>query len=75
MLGASVQSTWKACALAIPTFATTWEDMEEMMILSNPAPVLASSSLASTPSGSQIELGESEIDRVLAQRKEEPLLV
>lgn len=74
-LGAPVQSTWEACALAIPAFATTWEDMEGIKILSNPAPVLVSSPLVSTLSMSQIELGESEVDRAPVQRKEEPLLV
>jgi hypothetical protein len=28
--GAQVQSSWKACALAIPPFAPTWEGLEEM---------------------------------------------
>lgn len=30
-LGAQVQSGWKACSLAIPPFAPTWENFEEMM--------------------------------------------
>jgi hypothetical protein len=30
-LGGQVQSSWKACSLAIPPFAPTWEKLEEIM--------------------------------------------
>lgn len=29
-LGVSVQSKWKACQLALPAFASTWENAEEL---------------------------------------------
>lgn len=29
-LGVSVQSDWKACQLALPAFASTWENAEEL---------------------------------------------
>jgi hypothetical protein len=33
-LGAPVRGDWKACALALPPFAPSWETLEEMVILS-----------------------------------------
>ncbi|HCF29277.1 MAG TPA: hypothetical protein DEV81_19225 [Cyanobacteria bacterium UBA11049] len=46
-LGAPVQGSWKACALAIPAFPPAWEGLEEMVFLSGSPPVLASCSVAS----------------------------
>ncbi|MBN3873209.1 MULTISPECIES: hypothetical protein [unclassified Nostoc] len=47
-LGAPVQATWKACSLALPPFAPSWETLEDAWILPDAAPVLTSSqSLAS----------------------------
>ncbi|ARV61651.1 hypothetical protein BZZ01_26230 [Nostocales cyanobacterium HT-58-2] len=34
-LGAPVQSNWKACSLAIPPFAPSWEDLEDVWSLPN----------------------------------------
>ncbi|MGK7914903.1 MAG: hypothetical protein AB4038_05065 [Prochloraceae cyanobacterium] len=34
-LGVPVQSNWKACALAVPPFASTWETLTEIMFLEN----------------------------------------
>jgi hypothetical protein len=31
-LGVPVRGTWKACQLAIPPFAPSWENLEEIMI-------------------------------------------
>jgi hypothetical protein len=31
-LNASVQSDWKACQLALPAFANTWENAEELNV-------------------------------------------
>ncbi len=42
-LGAPVQSSWKACALALPPFAPSWEGLEESWSLPDATPVLASS--------------------------------
>ncbi len=47
-LGAPVQGTWKACSLALPPFAPSWETLEDAWSLPDAAPVLISShSLAS----------------------------
>jgi hypothetical protein len=47
-LGAPVQATWKACSLALPPFAPSWETLEDSWTLPDATPVLASShSLAS----------------------------
>ncbi|MEH1822986.1 MAG: hypothetical protein V7L31_28575 [Nostoc sp.] len=47
-LGAPVQATWKACSLALPPFAPSWETLEDAWGLPDAAPVLAScQSLAS----------------------------
>lgn len=42
-LGAPVLGNWKACSLALPPFAPSWETLEEVWILPQPKPVLASS--------------------------------
>ncbi|MEH2249826.1 hypothetical protein [Nostoc sp.] len=48
LLGAPVQATWKACSLALPPFAPSWETLEDAWSLPDAAPVLTSSqSLAS----------------------------
>jgi hypothetical protein len=41
MLGGTVQGSWKACALVLPTFAPSWEYLEEMMLLPDKTPVLS----------------------------------
>ncbi|MDF5706472.1 MAG: hypothetical protein PUP90_02030 [Nostoc sp. S4] len=47
-LGAPVQASWKACSLALPPFAPSWETLEDVWGLADAKPVLASSqSLAS----------------------------
>ncbi|MEH1838978.1 MAG: hypothetical protein V7L20_09465 [Nostoc sp.] len=42
-LGAPVQATWKACSLALPPFAPSWETLEDAWSLPDVAPVLTSS--------------------------------
>jgi hypothetical protein len=32
-LGVEVQGQWKACVLATPPFSTTWENLEEIVLL------------------------------------------
>ncbi|WP_375472509.1 hypothetical protein [uncultured Nostoc sp.] len=47
-LGAPVQATWKACSLALPPFAPSWETLEDAWSLPDAAAVLTScQSLAS----------------------------
>jgi hypothetical protein len=41
-LGAPVLGHWKACSLALPPFAPSWETLEEVWSLPEPKPVLAS---------------------------------
>lgn len=42
-LGAPVQACWKACALALPPFAPSWETLEDAWSLPDAAPVLVES--------------------------------
>lgn len=42
-LGAPVQATWKACSLALPPFAPSWETLEDAWSLPDVSPVLTSS--------------------------------
>ncbi|MBW4559734.1 MAG: hypothetical protein KME32_01035 [Mojavia pulchra JT2-VF2] len=42
-LGAPVQATWKACSLALPPFAPSWETLEDAWSLPDAKPVLVSS--------------------------------
>lgn len=37
MLGVPVQSTWKACSLAFPPFAPSWEHFEDLITLNSAA--------------------------------------
>ncbi|WP_071599800.1 hypothetical protein [Mastigocladopsis repens] len=48
-LGAPVRGNWKACALAIPPFAPSWESLEEVWSLPNTTSVLASGLNKPTP--------------------------
>jgi hypothetical protein len=34
-LGVPVQANWKACAFAIPPFASTWESLDTVVLLEN----------------------------------------
>lgn len=41
LLDVSVHGGWKACALTIPAFAPSWENLEDMMNLPDAMPVVA----------------------------------
>jgi hypothetical protein len=41
-LGAPVRGNWKACSLAIPPFAPSWENLEDVWSLPNAPSILAS---------------------------------
>ncbi|MBW4614171.1 MAG: hypothetical protein KME21_13030 [Desmonostoc vinosum HA7617-LM4] len=41
-LGALVQASWKACSLALPPFAPSWETLEDAWSLPDATPVLTS---------------------------------
>jgi hypothetical protein len=43
-LGAPVHGTWKACSLALPPFAPSWETLEDAWILPDATPLVAASS-------------------------------
>lgn len=43
-LGAPVRGSWKACSLAAPPFAPSWESLEDAWSLPDATPVLAESS-------------------------------
>lgn len=40
-LGAPVQGNWKACSLALPAFAPSWETLEDVWSLPEAIPVVA----------------------------------
>lgn len=40
LMDVSVHGGWKACALAIPAFAPSWENLEDMMNLPDAMPAL-----------------------------------
>lgn len=40
-LSAPVKAAWKACALAMPAFASPWETLEEAWNLPNLPPIIA----------------------------------
>ena len=42
-LGAPVQASWKACSLALPPFAPSWENLQEAWNLLDTRPVIVSS--------------------------------
>lgn len=46
LLGAQVHGGWNACHLAIPAFAPSWEDLEQMMSLPDAQPVALGSRIA-----------------------------
>lgn len=56
-LGAPVRGGWKACSLAVPPFAPSWESLEDAWSLPDAARVLAESSdnLALTSAEQDIE--------------------
>ncbi|EKF03574.1 hypothetical protein FDUTEX481_02479 [Tolypothrix sp. PCC 7601] len=39
-LGAPVQGSWKACSLALPPFAPSWETLEDAWSLPDATPVV-----------------------------------
>ncbi|WP_315789859.1 hypothetical protein [Fischerella sp. JS2] len=41
-LGAPVQASWKACSLALPPFAPSWEKLEDVWSLPDATPALIS---------------------------------
>lgn len=49
LLGVQVHGSWNACHLAIPAFAPSWENLEQMMKLPDAQPVaLGSRSISCT---------------------------
>lgn len=70
ILGATVQANWKACALALPAFAPSWEYLEEMMLLRDKTPV--SSNVCTLDS--QVNSVE-QLSSLTPEPKKQPLLV
>lgn len=75
MLGVPVQSRWKACALASPAFAPSWEGLEEIMILPPKTPVLPDDPLIWALDNSAIELTEQIANFQPEPKQAVPLLV
>jgi hypothetical protein len=53
-LGASVQAGWKACSLALPPFAPSWETLEDAWDLPDATRVLGSSPNVATDADNTI---------------------
>jgi hypothetical protein len=69
MLGVPVQGGWKACALAIPAFASAWEGKIGIMMLSETSAVVPHSPLVSAMNVSQLETAELNASYNSEQRK------
>ncbi len=69
MLGGKVQGSWKACALVLPTFAPSWEYLEEMMLLPDKTPLLSNACTLNSEVNSEENLG------LPSEPKKLPLLV
>jgi len=69
-LGAPVRGSWKACSLAIPAFAPSWETLEDAWSLPGANPVLAQTSNKFVVKNNL----ESHIERVCTSKKVEALL-
>lgn len=59
-LGVPVQSKWKACMLALPPFAPSWE-MLEQSIAWQPETVMVQKELAFTTAWSSSDLGHKDV--------------
>ncbi len=70
MLEVPVQASWKACALALPVFAPSWEGIEGIMVLDEMPVVASCRSLVSALDSSEQAVGSTP-DR----KKAEPVLV
>lgn len=68
-LGAPVRGSWKACSLAAPPFAPSWETLEDAWSLPDASPVLAKSS-----DRLRVKNLEPHIERVSTPVKAEALL-
>lgn len=56
LLDVSVHGGWKACALAIPAFAPSWENLEDMMNLPDAMPAVAENSLVCSANQPLVEV-------------------
>ena len=76
MLGVPVQGSWKACALAIPAFAPSWEGLEEIMMLPDETPVLSDArALVCVLDSSSLAAAEQTASSTRERKKAEPLPV
>ena len=55
-LGAPVSSHWKACSLAFPPFAPSWEHLEELVTLTSSTAIRHDLVLSKTSSNSVTEI-------------------
>ncbi|TVP61849.1 MAG: hypothetical protein EA343_13190 [Nodularia sp. (in: Bacteria)] len=60
-LGSLVQATWKACSLALPPFAPSWETLEDAWDLPDATRVLGSSRTLDTDADNTIMASVEEI--------------
>ena len=58
LLDGSVHGDWKACHLAIPAFAPSWENLEDMMNLPDAMPAVTARPLVCEISQSSVEFNQ-----------------
>ena len=75
MLEVPVQGSWKVCALAIPTFASAWQGLEEIVLPEEPLTLASSRPLVSVTSFSEPDSSEQAVGYAPEHRRAEPLLV
>lgn len=66
-LGAPVRGNWKACSLALPPFAPSWESLEDVWSLPEATPILASglNKPTLTPVEETVTSGQAKAEAVL----------
>ncbi|MBE9200156.1 MULTISPECIES: hypothetical protein [unclassified Nodularia (in: cyanobacteria)] len=69
-LGASVQAGWKACSLALPPFAPSWETLEDAWDLPDATRVLGASQTLATDADNRIMAPVEEIANCTSQAAE-----
>ncbi|HYW21765.1 MAG TPA: hypothetical protein VE956_21150 [Nodularia sp. (in: cyanobacteria)] len=69
-LGSPVQAAWKACSLALPPFAPSWETLEDAWDLPDATRFLGSSSTVATDADNSIMVSVEEIAHYSSQEAE-----
>jgi len=73
-LGGPVQASWKACSLALPPFAPSWETLEDSWSLPDATPVLETSHSLVSVSDNMAVVTVEEIVSLTAEEAEAVLI-